>query len=351
MNRYFILIMALVLCNSVLAQDDTAQDNRFNSIAKMVDNGEYVFARTEIKKALNDGADLFKYSYELAWCDYQLQDYKDALNVLLPLMKEEKATADFYQLLGNTYDEMGESGKAVNTYNEGLNRYPNAGCLYLELGNVAYKQQNFRDALFYYEKGIEIEPTFASNYYRAAQIYLSSTEEVWAVMFGEIFMNLERNTERSKVLSKQLFEIFRNEITLNRTEIEVDFYNPTIIYSDSYERHNLFPQYYKDAMLKACKGEKYLDLASLARIRKKFITELFRTTPDFHNVIFDYHKTLIDNGFFDAYNYWLFGCGSPDESNKWIKEHKKLFDNFMKWFDQNPMPISKNSLFTRYNME
>jgi tetratricopeptide (TPR) repeat protein len=346
--------LVCTICNIAFAQNNetyTIKDKRFDEIVKMVDKGDYVYARTAILEALNDGAELFKYSYELAWCDYQLTDYKAATEVLEPLVNQQEATADFYQLLGNTYDEMGKSGKAVSTYNDGLKRFPNAGCLYLELGNIAYKQENFKDALFYYEKGIEIEPIFASNYYRATQIYLASTEEVWAVMFGEIFMNLEKNTERSKTLSKQLFDIFRNEIILNRNDISVDFYNITIIYSDSYERKNVFPQYYQDAMLKACKGEVFLDLEALTRIRKRFILELYRRTPDFHNVVFNYHKTLIDKGYFEAYNYWLFDYGASEESAKWIRDNRKKFDDFMKWFEQHPMPISKNNLFTRYNME
>ncbi|MDR0789838.1 MAG: hypothetical protein LBO06_03470 [Bacteroidales bacterium] len=353
-SRCLVLVVSLALCNIAQGQTkdvDTVKDSRFEQITKMVDNGEYVFARTAILKALDNGADLLKYSYELAWCDNQLKDYKDAVNVLLPLINEPQATADFYQLLGNTYDDMGQSGKAVSTYNQGLKRFPNAGCLYLELGNISYNQKDFRQALFYYEKGMEIEPAFASNYYRATQVYLSSTEEVWAVMFGEIFMNLERDTERSKLLSKQLFDVFNNEITLNRDEVEVDFYNPTIIYSDSYERHNLFPEHYTAAIKKACKGERYLDLAALIRIRKRFLNELTALSPDFHNVLFDYHKTLISCGYFDAYNYWLFGNGSSAESTKWIKENRKLYDDFMKWFEQNPINITHDNLLTRYNME
>ncbi|MDR1725119.1 MAG: tetratricopeptide repeat protein [Bacteroidales bacterium] len=349
-----IFILFLIIAQFIAAQNDkkdTIKDSRFDSIIKMIDKGEYVYARTALNKALNNGADLFKYSFELARCNYKLTDYKDVVKVLEPLILEVSATSDFYQLLGNAYYEMGKIGKAVSTYNDGLKRFPNAGCLYLELGNIAYKQKNYKDALFYYEKGIDVQPDYPSNYYCATQIYLSSTEEVWAVMFGEIFMNLEKGTERSKDVSKQIFDVFCTEIILNRDEIAVDFYNPTILYSDSYERHNLFPDYYKQAMLKACNGERYLDLSSLIRIRKRFIAELYRTTKDFHNVVFDYHKTLIAKGYFDAYNYWLFSSASSAESAKWIKDNSKLYNEFLKWFEQNPLKITKENLFTRYNME
>ncbi|MDR1006621.1 MAG: hypothetical protein LBL74_07130 [Bacteroidales bacterium] len=353
-RQKLLFISAIFIIQTSFSQDiikDSAADAKFNEIVALVDEGDYVIARTSILKALDEGADLFKYSYELAWCDYQLKDYKAAINVLKPLINEPKASADFYQLLGNAYDEIGQTGKATTTYENGLKRYPNAGRLYLELGNVSYKKADYRQALYYYEKGIEVEPDFASNYYRATKIYLSSTEEVWAVMFGEIFMNLEKDTERSKTISKDLFEVFKNEITLNRNDVEVDFYNPSIIYSDSYERKNLFPQYYKEAMTKACQGENFLNIASLSRIRTRFIRTLYNIMPDFHNVLFDYHKRMIELGFFEAYNYWLFGYGDNIESSAWISKNKKAFNDFLKWFNDNPLKIDRNNLFTRYNME
>lgn len=59
-------------------------------------------------------------------------------------------------------------------------------------------QESYSKALFYYEKGIEVQPSISTNYYRAAQIYLNITEEIWSMIYGETFMKIERNSHRTK---------------------------------------------------------------------------------------------------------------------------------------------------------
>ena len=65
----------------------------------------------------------------------------------------------------------------------------------------------------YFEKGIEVNPMFASNYFRAAKIYCNSSEEVWGMIYGEIFINLERTNDRTFKISKLLFDTYKSEIT------------------------------------------------------------------------------------------------------------------------------------------
>lgn len=43
---------------------------------------------------------------------------------------------DAYQMQGNLYDLSGDSVSAINSYADGLYYFPNAGNLYLELGNL-----------------------------------------------------------------------------------------------------------------------------------------------------------------------------------------------------------------------
>lgn len=52
-----------------------------------------------------------------------------------------------------------------------------------------------------YEKGIEVDPGFDSNYHQEARIYLNSTEEVWRMIYGELFMYIDRNTARTAEIS------------------------------------------------------------------------------------------------------------------------------------------------------
>ncbi len=152
-------------------------------------------------------------------------------------------------------------------------------------------------------------------------------------------------------MSRKLYETYHSEITFTTKDIRVNFNDPTIVYSNSKTRPNLFPDNYENALVKACQGEKNITLESLIRIRKRFISIFYRESPSFKNVLFDYHKKLIDLGLFDAYNYWLFGYGNTQEASSWIKNNKSEFDRFISWQEANPFPIKQENVFSRYKME
>lgn len=330
---------------------DKANENLIQAHKEM-DNKQYYRAEELLQAALElCPSETIKYKYELAWNNYLMKEYKKTIQILDTLSTNEEAPADVFQLLGNAYDELGNQNMALITYDKGLRKYPNAGCLLLEKGNLAYKRSNFIGALEQYENGIEKDPTFSSNYYRAAQIFLSSSEEVWGVMYGEIFVLLEKGGERAVEMSRKLYRTYHSEITFTTRDIRVNFNDPTIVYSNSKTRPNLFPDNYENALAKACQGEKNITLESLIRIRKRFITTFYRESPSFKNVLFDYHKKLIEQGLFDAYNYWLFGYGNTQEAASWIKDNKAEFDKFIKWQETNPLPITKDNVFSRYKME
>lgn len=350
MKKTLLCLICISLSFNLVLKSQNS-DSILQKAIKLIDNEQFYDAERCLKSAIDQGVDSLSLHYELAWCYYSMQDYKKSIATLNALLSRADVVADVYQLLGNAYDEIGQSGKAVSTYEEGLDKFEDAGCLYLELGNMKYKNGDYKNALYYYEKGIEHDPDFASNYYRAALIFLSSTEEVWGVMYGELFMLLERDSERCKLLSRQLFDTYFQEITFNRGKVEADFDSPTIAYSNSSVRPNLFPENFRMAIANAAKNERHLDLASLNRIRHRFSSEFSRNSSSFENVLSKYHKKLISSGHFEAYNYWLFGYGNPAQTAQWVKSNKAKWDSFLAWFEKNPISISDDEIFSRYTME
>lgn len=91
------------------------------------------------------------------------------------------------------------------------------------------------------------------------------------------------------------------------------------------------------------------DLASLNRIREDFIN--FYYDRKFHrkqpNILFSWHKSLIDKGFFECYNYWLLMQGAPEEFNRWYMANEEQFNQFITWFTDNPMQIDTKHTFHR----
>src|SRR5690554_6052079 len=353
MRKALTLITAITFSLMAFSQDDCqkAKEN-FDNALQSIESKQYVLAEQYLKEAIAlCPKEEIKYTYELAWNYYLIKEYKSAIEILTPFMERDSIPADVYQLLGNLWDESNDEGMATAIYDKGFAKHPNAGCLFLERGNISYKNSNYKRALFYYEEGILKDPEYSSNYFRAANIFLGSSEEVWGIMYGELFMLLERNTLRTQEMSKKLYDVFHDEITFSNSGINISLNDPTIIYSDSPERPNLFPDNYHNALLKACKGERLINIKTLVDIRTRFIRNFYTQSHAFKNLLFDYHKKLIDNGHFEAYNYWLFAYGNSTEASKWITQNKGQYDSFLKWMESNPIKINSENVFTRYKME
>lgn len=295
-----------------------------------------------------DGED-YAYPYEIALAYTYMGKYKKAIDVLEKIKEYKGIQADYYQLLGNNYDMNAQSDKAIEVYEEGIKLFPNAGALHLEKGIVYESQQKYSDAIINFEKGIMAEPMFASNYYRLSKLYLSSNDKLSGLIYGEIFMNLERTTKRTTEISKLLFECYKNSLLFDKNEKKIDLCEIIVSISDidSELKMPLCAVYTKHLIL-AMLNEQEINLESLSKIRIQFIKEFFKEDANkYPNVLFSYHQTLLENNIFDSYNRYLFQMGAETEFNNWMKSNKANYDKFVEWYidSQNEMKITGDNLF------
>ena len=205
MNKTIILFSLIII--TVLTYSQTEEDKKkayeFGMEAiTLMDNGEIDESIKLLEKSCELDPENTDYPYEIGYAYYLKKDYTKSIEYYEKTIKMDNTTDQCYQMLGNIYDLDAQSDKAIETYKKGLEIFPNSGRLYLELGNMHY--DNFDEAIIFYEKGIEVEPTYPSNYYWATKIFCSSTEEIWGMFYGEMFMNIERGSKRKACQPKLL---------------------------------------------------------------------------------------------------------------------------------------------------
>lgn len=315
----------------------------------LIDKGEIEQAMDLLARAEKLDPENINYPYESAYGYYVLKDYAKANKILSGLIKREDATSPVYQLLGNTYDLLDDREKAMETYQKGLEKFPNSGNLYLEMGVIHLSSERLNEALNYFERGIYFDPGFPSNYYWAARFYLGSEEEVWGMLYGEIFMNLERGSKRTAEMSHLLYITYKSQIQFEDNQASVSFSkNSTISVGKDGEMKMPFPlMAYEPTLMLSLTGEEEINLASLHAIRSNFIRLYFEGSQkvDYPNVLFDYHKKLVDLGHFEAYNYWLLMKGDEEAFSIWQKAHEAAFDAFLDWYMKNPLKLDANHRF------
>jgi tetratricopeptide (TPR) repeat protein len=265
-----------------------------------------------------------------------------------------------YQLLGNSYDHAKQSKKAIETYDEGIKRFPDYPNLYYEKGVAYTTQKEYNKALASFEGAIIANPKYPSPYYASAAIFALSTEKVWAVIYGEIFINLERNSPRTEAMSKLLYETYRAGIQVkNDTSMTISFtknYNIVITDSTISDKEGIKLPFaaiaFEGSLLVSSFMEKNIDMDALDRIRSRFIDHYYEKglNEKYPVILFDYQKQIKDAGHFEAYNHWLFLAADEQAFTNWRNQNEEKWKAFVTWYKENPMQLNKDNFFhaTKY---
>lgn len=94
---------------------------------KLMDGGKVEESIKLLEEAQQLDPDRFDYPYELAYAHYLKQDYKEVISILEKNTNHKDVSDLLFQLLGNSYDVLGESDKAIAVYDAGLKDFPIRG--------------------------------------------------------------------------------------------------------------------------------------------------------------------------------------------------------------------------------
>jgi len=353
--KFIIVICCYFLCFSFnYAQNDKNKANQLTMKAiELMDSGQIDESIILLKKAKKLDKGNYLYDYEIALANYKKGKYKNSIKILEKLKKRDDINDFVFQLLGNSYSLTGNKQKAINTYESGLKKFPNSGSLYLERGNIELQKREYDKALYYYEIGIDVAPRFPSNYYWASKILIASGDKTWGLIYGEIFMNLERNSARTVEISKLIYNTYKNNIKINNETISVSLSNQIVSnhinINDPLSFRIPFGMLIYEPTLLLSIQEKEINMSSLNNIRTKFIENYYMMEHNkkYPNILFDYNKEIIENGHFEAYNHWILSEGNEEEFDYWKSFNQDKWQDFVDWFIPNPLSLNNEKKIHR----
>lgn len=291
----------------------------------------------------------YTYPYEMAYAYILKKDYETAITILNKTKKYKNINDQVYQLSGNCYSYLNKPKLAIKEYEQGIKKFPNAGNLHLEKGNIFLIQEKYEDAIENYRNGIAAEPNFSSNYYRLALLYLNSTDRLSGLLYGEIFMNLERSTQRTTEMSKLLYDGYKKSIKFNDTNVATDFCEVILNIENKEFKMPFCAIFVKDFIL-GITTQKEINLNTLSEIRTNFIKNFFKDDyKNYSNIILDYNKKMLDEGILDTYNKYLFQIGSEEEFSIWKDDNIETYDTFLEWYSnpENYLKITDENKFIK----
>lgn len=318
--KLFFAVITLSLTG--LAQEDS---KTLHETAKtFMRQGDFDNAIIVLNRALQKDNDNIEMQKDLVQSYYYKRDYTKALHGVESLLDRNEVDVVSFQIAGNVYKALEDPKEAEKVYKRGLKKFPKSGALFSEYGELLWAKKDY-SAIAQYEKGIEVDPTYAGNYYNAALYYYYIKDKVWTLIYGEIFVNMESLTERALAMKQLLFNAYKEKL----------FAEADLSKGNEKNKSEFAKAFLQTMDKQASLADKGVNTEILTMIRTRFILEWFENYASrFPFRLFDYHRQLLQEGMFEAYNQWLFGTiENLSAYDAWTKTHSDeytAFTNFQK---------------------
>ena len=313
-----LLFTTVVFGNAVSAQN-TAQ---LHETAKaFMRQGDYSNAVLVLNRALQQSPENTAFAKDLALSYYYQKDNLKALEIIKPALENKDADDQCFQIAGDIYKQLDQYKECEKVYRKGLKKFATSGPLYSELGEIVFAESKI-EAIKTWEKGIETDPSYNKNYYNAARFYFFSADYVWAIIYGEMYANMDPTGIKIPEIKQLILDGYKKLFT------------EQVINKPGKDK-NAFIKNYLEALTKQS------DLTSgginaevLSMVRARFVIDWFSVNNRPAFKLFAYHQQLLREGMFEAYNQWLFGATENLSAyENWIKTHgeeNQLFSNMQK---------------------
>ncbi len=319
MKIYVALFLSLIFSFSVFAQPDDPKTMHQTARTFMM-SGDFDNAIIILNRALQQDKKSLEMQKDLVQCYYFKKDYAKAVEGVKVLIDRDDADVMTFQVAGNVYKALEEVKECDKLYKKALKKFPRSGALYSEYGELLWAKKDY-SAIGYWEKGIEVDPGYGGNYYNAALFYFYTKDKVWGLLYGEIFVNMESLSERGAAMKELLLQGYKEKLF-----VEAD------LLKGEEKNKSEFAKAFLGSMSKVSSlASKGISTETLIMIRSRFILDWFggNQAAKYPFRLFDFHRQLLQEGMFEAYNQWLFG---PVENlaayDNWTKTHAEEYSSF-----------------------
>ncbi len=278
--------------------------------------GDYANSILVLNRGLQLDPRNIEMSKDLAMNYFFQKDNARALEIIKPLLERDDNDDQCFQIAGNIYKAMEMPKECEKIYKRGLKKFPSSGALYNDLGELMMARRDY-ESINQWEKGIELDPGYARNYYNAAKFYFLTTDKVWSIIYGEIFVNMEPGSNKTPEIKELLLESYKKLFS----DVNLEQNN-----KDKSELVKAFLQSMNKQSSVAAQG---INVETLTMIRTRFILDWNSGNKKIAYQLFEYHRQLLQDGMFDAYNQWLFGSVQNLAGfQNWISTHSNEYNAF-----------------------
>jgi tetratricopeptide (TPR) repeat protein len=277
----------------------------------------------------------YVYLRDLAKLYLTIGNTTQAITFITKAMALKNNDESVYEYANIIYCKMNKYEYAKNALNKGLKRFPKSGLLYHSKGDLFFLYEHDGDALSYFEKGIEVDPSYHLNYYKAAKLEITQNENVTkALIYAETFINLESFTTKTQEMKKLMLDCYKNLNEKLNNNFGNKPHNKMTLSNTSNEFEKSINQVYIDNKYMLVGG---ISTNNLIMLRIRFLMDwATKNSKNYNYELFNFQQKLISDGYYEAYNQWVFGA---------LLDRAK----FQKWATENATELNKLTDYIQNN--
>lgn len=307
------------------AQSEQDIDKLHETAQTFLRQGDHENAILVLTKAQQMQPNNLQINKDLLFAYYVKRDFAKAMEIGRPLVARADADVQSFQMLGLTFKSVAEDKEAEKLYKTGLTRFPNEGILYSEYGDLIANKEPER-AQKLWEKGIEVDPNHSSNYFFLSRQYSQKGDIVWSILYAEMFLNMESFTARSTEMKNLLLDQYKKFFIVG--------YKPPVDHDPKKKKKPtiLFPSAVAETLnMQQAQVAYGVTPETLTVIRTRFILDWYnKYATTFPFKLFEHQRQLLQEGMFEAYNFWLFGPAANLKTYQtWQQFHQAELNSFL----------------------
>lgn len=341
-TKYLLLITLLTLGIKRTTSAQTAvtwpspeTEQMYNQARDYMSKGNLRQAIPLFQQLVNLAPDQMIVYRDLGNAYYLSGNYEQADKTLTPVIESGKADEQCFQVAATTKVALKEEKKAKKLLAKGIEKFPYSGLLYYQYGKIYDDTYDQSSALEKWIAGIAAAPAYRINYYEAARTYYLTKKPVWAIIYGEIFINQEQLTPRSYETRKMIMAAYRKIFATVSNE-PVKAFDKSLTVK---EPANFEEAVTQTLMKLAPVVNDGISTENLVMLRTRFMMDWQATYANkYPFTLFTFHENLLREGKFDAYNQWLFGkVENAQQYEGWMKFHPEAIPGLQAWMERHPL--------------
>lgn len=223
----------------------------------------------------------------------------------------------------------------------------------MEKGIIYEASEKYTKAIENYQKGIKSEPNYPSNYYRISKLFLQSNNPLYGLIYGEIFLNIERTTKRSLEMSQLLYNEYQRAVVFEEENVIEIHFCKAVINAEKFHKTKKPPfciTFVKFFALSTIDIKEF-NLDNLSKMRSQFLKLYFEEKQRSPNLLLNYQRLMKDEKIFNAYNHYLFQMGDIESFKNWKSKNQEKYNKFVDWYtnSKNNLKFNKTNVFDYKN--